>query len=80
MDAGSMTHGQIAEALIMSRCTNCRWLSRDREGQSRQNRAGRSRMNSVSQVAKITTMKSVLKRELMAKILDWRLIASSHTT
>ena len=78
MIAGGMTHGQVAEALGVSRRTICRWLSRDRSGQTLESKPGRGRKSSISRVAKIVIAKSVLKRGQSTRKLARRLTASGH--
>lgn len=78
MVSGGMTHGQVAEALGVSRRTICRWLSRDRGGQTLENKTGRGRKSSVSRVAKIVMAKSVLRRGQSTRKLARRLTASGH--
>ena len=78
MVAGGMTHGQVAEALRVSRHTICRWLSRDRDGQSLENQTGRGRKRSVSRVAKIIIAKLVRKRGQSTRNLARRLVAGGH--
>ena len=78
MVTGGMTHGQVAEALGVSRRTICRWLSRDRGGQTLENKPGRGRKSSVNRVVKIVIAKSVLKRGQSTRKLARRLTARGH--
>ena len=78
MIAGGMTHGQVAEALGVSRRTICRWLSRDKSGQTLESKPSRGRKSYISRVAKIVIAKSVLKRGQSTRKLARRLTASGH--
>lgn len=75
---GGMTQAQVARDLGVGVATIRRWQTRDRQGETMENRTGRGRKSAMSRVAKIVVAKSAFKRQHSTRKLAQKLTAKNH--